>query len=347
MSLARVVLPYFLIVMTTPAGAQPVGSQADALFRVGRDLMAAGKIAEACAAFEQSQKRDPAVTTLINLAACRERLGQLATAWELFLTAERQTQSASNGATAQLHKIALDRAAKLEPRVPKLTIHISDQSKLDGLEILRDGERVADVMWNHALPIDGGTYTITARAPGIDEWSTRVALDSESDTKTVDIPNLRNLKRIVEPKPTPPIGANSTRRRWAVWKPWAIVAAGGSIMAGSGLLHRFAYQNFKEFDKRFSQLPCWGASGPYQRGCTPSQIPPDLNHRLTLARQQQTLAVSGYITASSLLAAGVVLWYLNRPLSQEHGAPNSPTGRITAVPMMSSNTLGILVTLSH
>lgn len=340
MSLARVVLPYFLIVMTTSAGAQPVGTQADALFREGRDLMATGKIADACAAFEQSQKLDPAVTTLINLAACRERLSQLATAWELFLTAERQTQSASDGATAQLHKIALDRAAKLEARVPKLTIHISDQSKLDGLEILRDSERVADLMWNHALPIDGGTYTITARAPGTNEWSTRVTLASEADTKTVDIPNLRNLKRIVEPKPITPIGANNTRRRWAAWKPWAIVAAGGAITAGSGLLDRFAYQNFKDFDKQFRELPC------YNGGCPPNQIGTALSHRLTRARQQQTLAVSGYIAGGSLLAGGVVLLYLNRPRSQEHGASNSPTGRVTAVPTMSSSGLGILVTVT-
>src|SRR4051812_29728499 len=65
-----------------PASAQPAqsaGAQAEAMFREGRTLLAAGKIAEACAAFEASHKLEPAMSTLMNLAACRERNGQLAT----------------------------------------------------------------------------------------------------------------------------------------------------------------------------------------------------------------------------------------------------------------------------
>jgi hypothetical protein len=205
-TLIRAIVTYSLLAAVTaaPVGAQPAGAQAEVLFREGRELMVAGKIAEACAAFEQSQKLEPAVTTLINLAACREKLGQLATAWGLFLEAERQTRSAGDKATEQLHKVALDRAAKLEPRVPKLTISVPDKSKIDGLEILREKESIPVVMWNRALPVDGGTYTITARAPGANDWSTSVTLAAEADTKTVDIPDLRNLKRELESSPTAP-----------------------------------------------------------------------------------------------------------------------------------------------
>jgi hypothetical protein len=81
-TLARAGITCCLLVVTmgTPARGQPAGVQAEVLFRDGRSLMTAGKVAEACAAFEQSQKLEPAVPTLINLAACREKLGQLATA---------------------------------------------------------------------------------------------------------------------------------------------------------------------------------------------------------------------------------------------------------------------------
>jgi tetratricopeptide (TPR) repeat protein len=196
MSIARAVIVILLVVGAVPtlASAEPAGAQAEVLFREGRALMTAGKIAEACAALEQSQKLDPAPTTLINLAACREKLGQIATAWGLFLEAERQTRSASDPAAQQLNKVARERAAKLESRVPKLTISVPDRSKMDGLEVVRDKESIPAVMWNRALPVDGGTYTITARAPGANEWSTRVTIASEADTKTVDIPDLRNLK---------------------------------------------------------------------------------------------------------------------------------------------------------
>ena len=83
---------------------QPACTQAELLFHQGRDLMAAGKVVEACSAFEESQKLESTVTTL-NLAGWREELGQLTTAWELFLVAVRQTRSAaarSGGALAML-----------------------------------------------------------------------------------------------------------------------------------------------------------------------------------------------------------------------------------------------------
>lgn len=40
----------------------------------------------------------PVPSTLLNLASCRERNGQLATAWGLFLDAERATREATDGA---------------------------------------------------------------------------------------------------------------------------------------------------------------------------------------------------------------------------------------------------------
>lgn len=183
--------------------AQPVGAQAEVLFRQGRDLMAAGKVAEACSAFEESQKLEPAVTTLLNLAGCREKLGQLATAWGLFLDAARQTRSASDAATQQLHDVAQARAQRLEPRVSKLTINVPLKSQFDGLEIARGAERVNAGLWNRALPIDGGSYTITARAPGANQWSTQVTVAAENDTKTVEIPDMRNLPRDLYKPPVP------------------------------------------------------------------------------------------------------------------------------------------------
>src|SRR5262249_8883682 len=75
------------------AFAQSVSVQAQSLFDEGRKLLKAGKLAEACAAFESSQKLDPAVTTLLNLADCREQNHQFATAWGAFVDAKRMAQA--------------------------------------------------------------------------------------------------------------------------------------------------------------------------------------------------------------------------------------------------------------
>jgi hypothetical protein len=199
------------VVWSSAALAQPAGAQAEVLFRQGRALLAAGMVKEACSAFEESQKLEPAVTTLLNLAGCREKLGQLATAWGLFLDAARQTRSAGDVAGQKLHDLAQARAQKLEPRVSRLTINVPQKSQVDGLEITRDKERVDAGLWNRALPSDGGVYTVTARAPGANPWSTQVTVAAESDTRTVDIPDLRTLPRdlvapaaAATPPPAPP-----------------------------------------------------------------------------------------------------------------------------------------------
>jgi hypothetical protein len=169
------------------AAAQPAAAQAEAQFDRGKQLMAEGKTAEACAAFESSQKLEPLVTTLLNLAACREKNGELASAWAWFVEAERQTRGKSGG-ERKLNQTAKERAAKLAGRLSKLTITVPHE--VPELEVLRDATPVERGTWNTALPVDGGTFTIAARAPGHRKWSTQVTIATERDAKTVEIPAL-------------------------------------------------------------------------------------------------------------------------------------------------------------
>ena len=52
--------------------------QAEALFRDGKQLMKEGKLAEACAAFEGSERAEHNVATVLSLADCREKNHQYA-----------------------------------------------------------------------------------------------------------------------------------------------------------------------------------------------------------------------------------------------------------------------------
>jgi hypothetical protein len=188
-----------------PAASQSAGAQAEVLFRQGRKLLDEGKLAEACGAFEESQKLDPLVTTLLNLANCREKQGMIATAWGLFLEVERQTRASTTDADKQLHETAMRFSAKLEGRVSKLTIAVPAESLVDGLEVLRDGASVAPIMWNRALPIDGGAYKVTARAPGATAWTGEVTIGAEGDSKTIEVPNLRQLAAASTVSTPPPV----------------------------------------------------------------------------------------------------------------------------------------------
>lgn len=205
MTSSKLIIAALVAVSAAPSAAlaQSSTAQAETLFRQGKELMAKGKLAEACAAFEASQKLDPTIATLLNQASCHEKNGQLATAWGLFLDAERQSRSGSDDTTRQLHRVAVDHAAKLEPRLSTLTIAVLTDNRVGGLEILRNTEPVAPGAWNKALPVDGGTYTITARAPGNAEWTSTITVGAERDAKSIEIPKLK----AAELKPSAPATA--------------------------------------------------------------------------------------------------------------------------------------------
>jgi hypothetical protein len=187
----RVVLVFVLLcVAGGRLAAQPAAAQAEALFRQGKDLMAAGKIAEACGAFEASQKAGPATSTLLNLANCREKNGELATAWALFLEVERETRAATDKLGKEFHRTASERASKLEPRLSYLTIGVAERSRLKGLEVTRDGTAVDSLSWSRRLPLDGGKHVIEARAPGHKPWTITIDMATHDDDRQVEVPPL-------------------------------------------------------------------------------------------------------------------------------------------------------------
>jgi hypothetical protein len=299
------------ILWSSAALAQPTGAQAEVLFRQGRDLMAAGKVAEACSAFEESQKLEPAVTTLLNLAGCREKLGKLATAWGLFLDAARQTRSATDAANERLHEVAQTRAQKLEPRVSKLTINVPLKSQFDGLQIARGADRVQAGLWNRALPIDGGTYTITARARGANQWSTQVTVAAENDTRTIEIPDLRNLPRDLDKPNVPPPqqadmtaidrGPASSRTSSNVVP--LVLGAGALALLGGGL--GFELWAESRYDAAKSEMTSRSRRDSLYDAA---------NTRRYIA---QAFAVTG------LAAAGTAVWLYLRDRSREHRATNN------------------------
>jgi hypothetical protein len=198
------------LVLAAAVQAGPSSAQAEMFFRNGKRLLKLGKISEACSAFDASEKLDPTISTRLNQANCREKNSQLATAWGLFLDAERDTRNATDDAGKQLHQIAVEHADKLEARLSTLEIRVSAEVRVDGLEILRDGEVVDPMAWNQSLPIDGGVYKIVAHAKNDAEWSTTVAIANEKDNKTVEIPK-RALKDTKKPAPIKPPVATTAK----------------------------------------------------------------------------------------------------------------------------------------
>jgi hypothetical protein len=236
-----------LIALPQLAAAQPHTDQsnvaAESLFREGKRLMKDGKIAEACDKLAASDRLDDSVGTLLNLADCREKNDQLATAWATFLRAASIARASNDsGREAEAHK----RASALEPRLAYLTISVPQSSHVDGLIIKRNTDVIDAALWNQGVPVDIGAYEISGQAPGHEPWSTRVQVSANGARTSVEVPRFKQLKDLTTvavpsaPAPEPEEAEPVTAPPPTLLTPLrigSIVAAGVGVVAlgtGSG-----------------------------------------------------------------------------------------------------------------
>jgi hypothetical protein len=204
-----------LLLGTAPT-AHAQSSAADALFREGRALIKAGKLAEGCAKLEASEKLDSSVGTLLNLGDCREKLGELASAWGAFHEAEELAKRTGND--QKRAQEAKRRALRLEPDLASITVQIAPKTKHDGLVIKRDGEVVERELWGTAVVVDPGRHTVVAEAPGFQPWTSEVSVGKGSK-RWVVVPSLDPIEPptpVEPPKPAaepPPVAAKPVEKR--------------------------------------------------------------------------------------------------------------------------------------
>src|SRR5262245_57391445 len=133
---------------------------AEALFRAGREAAERGDHRAACAKFGESNRLDPAVGTVLNIAICEEQLGRLAAAWQHY-------QEAIQGLPPSDDRLplALERAKNLEQRVPRLTIRLASSAP-SGTRVYRGEVELGPASFGVPLPLDPGSYVFAVEAPG-------------------------------------------------------------------------------------------------------------------------------------------------------------------------------------
>ena len=169
---------------------------AQALFTEGKRLMADGHYADACPKLEESQRLDPGIGTLFQLATCHQHVGKTATAWAEYLDVAAQAKSSGQ---KDREKAARDKASGLESQVSKVVIatRIHGADAVPGLEIKRDGVDVGRGQWGVALPMDPGDHKFVVTAPGKKTWETTTRVASDGKTTVVQIPVLEDAPRAV------------------------------------------------------------------------------------------------------------------------------------------------------
>lgn len=324
------------LALTRPAGAQNAGdkAQAEALFQAGRDLMSAGKFAEACPKLEASQRLDAGIGTLLYLADCYEKSGRLASAWATFREAESIAMQRSEAARAQ---VAKKRAAALEPRLPKLSVMVAQGNPPDTV-VKQGGTVVPRESWGLALPVDAGSITIEASAPGRKPWSTTIKIEGEKASSSVDVPVLEEAPMEQQEAPAPAAAPAKTPVALPNEAPAETAGSGqrtiGLIVGGAGVIGVGLGTFF-------------GLRAKSKNDSSKDHCPNDPNicdqqgvNLRDQAKSAATLSTAFMIGGGALLAGGVVL-YLTAPSSK--GKEKSASAmRVTADlgPYMSRVTVG-------
>jgi hypothetical protein len=160
---------------------------AQALFDEARTLVHAGKFAEACPKFEESERLDAGPGTEFNLADCYEHAGRSASAWAQFTAVADSLHALGQ---RDREKIARDRAKALEGKLARLAVHVSAPARVAGLEVKRDGVVVGDAQWGSGVPVDPGKHVIVASAPGRQPWQQTIDVSADGKSASVELPTL-------------------------------------------------------------------------------------------------------------------------------------------------------------
>ena len=195
-----------LTVRAAPADA----GLAEALFTSGKEAMARGDLASACARLSESLKLDPAVGTLLNLATCEERSGKLVSALDRFKTARQQLAKDDFRVP-----FVTERITTLGRRIPHLVVRVAEPFG-PGARVLRDGAELQPGSFGTPIPVDPGAHVIVVESAGRPARRTELAL-REGEEKVIELhEDVRPVT--APPKPTndeAPTTTGETRRTLA------------------------------------------------------------------------------------------------------------------------------------
>lgn len=298
------------VTVETRIAARELFLEGNRLFKIPLFSQAVEKYTQAIA-----QWKHPAF--YFNLALAEINLGQ-------YLEAREDLEESLKSGEQPLRA---DRFAEAQKQLVEVKRHLGRihvSCPTPGAEVTLDGA---------VLFVGPGEREVWLKAQAHEVIAKKQAYGTQSKHVTV-VPGAREtvdltLNKLIEDRP------------WAAWKPWAIVGAGVGLAAAGGILQSFSARNFDAYDATFSKLDCAAA------GCTTEQIGPHLNDKLNRAKLERNLAFGGYAAGGLAIAGGVVLLYINRPhLTEQEDATRNSTD-IAIVPMVSGDTLGMTVMISH
>jgi hypothetical protein len=170
--------------MLVPVSVASAETQAEQLFRQGRELFDKGQLGLACDRFRESQELEPRVGTALNLARCEEQRGHLAAALEAWRVSATLAEEVGDERVT----LARERTTQIDPTVPRLTLVAPPGAPSETTYRLLppQGNPTEIEPATGVIRVDVGVTTVVIEAPGHRVQRTEIPLE-QGEVKSVEL----------------------------------------------------------------------------------------------------------------------------------------------------------------
>jgi hypothetical protein len=302
---------------------EPERRAADALFKEGNALLresitisAAAKYREALAHWDHPNIHYNLALALMSLDQPVETHGHLVAAMRF----------GPSPLGAERFEHARNYRALLEHQLVRVKIRCA----VPGASVSLDGRPLFAAPGEQEALLPAGRHTFVASKPGL---VTNTAVRTLEGGQALDLDlEVKSLEQLTD-----------YRRRWPVWQPWTLVAAGAVVAGGGGALHYTGLQKISWVDSQ-SRARC-------PDGCAAE--PGDLASARRQGATFQGLGYAAYGVGGAAIVTGAVLVLLNRgervvrTYDGETPARAGPRASLELTPILDRDRGGLVATLRY
>ncbi len=291
----------------TPEAVAQINSNAtaDALFRDAVALADKGKFELAIPRFQASYELDPAHGTLLGWAMAEEGARRLAQALSRY---HELLDVAQRSGDMRRARVAKERIASLEPRVPKILIVA--QEVPTGAKFSIDGQPLPAGVVGTLLPVDPGEHTLRASTPG--SW-TFEELITAKEFKTVRVDLAWDKFRVTSTHSSPKDTPDSSPPTALTSLQLAGLAVGGAGVLAAGLGTYWYVDAGSDFDD-------------VESSCNNNTCPPSAAGPIESGRRKENMGRISLILGGIMAATGATLFVIGREEKPHIAATVRPGG---------------------
>jgi hypothetical protein len=300
-------------------------SAARAAATEGLQALSEGRYKDALDLCTRAESLMHAPTHLLLIARAQVKLGHLVEAQEAYIKVTRDTLAPdAPHAFIDAQHTAAEEEADLAPRVPSLKVDV-EGATTEQAKVTLDGAPFAPALVGLAMPINPGTYTLAANAPGMESSPVTVTV-AEGAKQTVLLSLRVPAPVVVEPAPAEHEEPVSHGHSGVLAAGWTSLAVGVAGLAVGTVFVALNHSELSDAEGLCSNNVCL----PSKKGT--------INSDESSASTDSALAWVGYgVGAVGVLAGGALLWAGMRASS------GTPAAAATVVPVLGPRMTGLQV----